>query len=130
MADRRPSWLSVIGRYDPRLTSASGTWRARPSDPQDWADRLGLSTTSHLLGRPSSSVGPHRPLATGLAAQQHWSTGDCSAREGGQQCAHDDRGDPSGGQLVTDTALRRRRCSVMQPCRSRVEEGTRRCKHR
>jgi hypothetical protein len=53
MADRRPSWLSVSGRYDPRLTSASG--------------RLGLSTTSHLLGRPSSSVGPHRPLATGLA---------------------------------------------------------------
>jgi hypothetical protein len=44
--------------------------------------------------------------------------------------AHDDRGDPSGGQLVTDTALRRRRCSVMQPCGSRVEEGTRRCKHR
>ena len=37
---------------------------------------------------------------------------------------------PSGGQLVTDTALRRRRCSVMQPCGSRVEEGTRRCKHR
>ena len=33
MADRRPSWLSVSGRYDPRLTSASGTWRARPSDP-------------------------------------------------------------------------------------------------
>ncbi len=34
------------------------------------------------------------------------------------------------GQLVTDTALRRRRCSVMQPCGSRVKEGTRRCKHR
>ena len=33
MADRRPSWLSVSGRYDPRLTGASGTWRARPSDP-------------------------------------------------------------------------------------------------
>src|SRR6185312_6896094 len=68
IADRRPSWLSVSGRYDPRLTSASGTWRARPSVPSDWADRLGLSTTSHLLGRPSSSVGPHRPLATGLTA--------------------------------------------------------------
>ena len=60
----------------------------------------------------------------------HVETGDCSAQEGGQRWAHDDRGDPGGGQLVTDTALRRRRCSVMQPCGSRVEEGTRRCKHR
>ena len=62
--------------------------------------------------------------------RQQWSTGDCSAQEDGQRWAHDDRGDPSGGQLVTDAALRRRRCSVMQPCGSRVEEGTRRCKHR
>jgi hypothetical protein len=62
--------------------------------------------------------------------QQQWSTGDCSAQEGGQRWAHHDRGDPGGGQLVTDTALRRRRCSVMQPCGFRVEEGTRRCKHR
>ena len=82
------------------------------------------------VGLPVLSARIGRWLPAWQQCQQQWSTGDCSAQEGGQRWAHDDRGDPSGGQLVTDTALRRRRCSVMQPCGSRVEEGTRRCKHR
>ena len=82
------------------------------------------------VGLPVLSARIGRWLPAWQQCQQQWSTGDCSAQEGGQRWAYDDRGDPSGGQLVTDTALRRRRCSVMQPCGSRVEEGTRRCKHR
>ena len=82
------------------------------------------------VGLPVLSARIGRWLPAWQQCQQQWSTGDCSAQEGGQRWAHDDRGDPSGGQLVTDTALRRRRCSVMQPCGSRVEEGTRRCEHR
>jgi hypothetical protein len=93
----------------------------------------------HLTDAGREFVGNLRgnePLADVIAwAEDYWPNGRHIYYEGGepgggQRWAHDDRGDPSGGQLVTDTALRRRRCSVMQPCGSRVEEGTRRCKHR